>query len=147
MHESDLEIGDWLLAEGEEGQGDVPYKVISLNDRWSMNRDGKCPVTIESKECWWDVDKEDMGKLLPMPLTDEMLKANGFSYAPDPDCTGFGRWKSSDLDWFCLEKFDDQDFWSFRFMDSFWSLEYVHTFQHLMRMVGQLLIADNFKIQ
>ena len=147
----ELQIGDkvalinGIIATIVEVGEDYAYAVLNeyeTMDPWEFN----------------DQDNHPEG----IPLTKEMLDANGFRY--ENECNGFGTY-------FCsrIESRDPSMYICVRWVESFegrkpisiyctgrkngkdsaasiWRELYVHTLQHALRLIGLSEIADNFKV-
>lgn len=117
MNASELKIGDWVLFQGEKGTVysiDPPSIFVKINDNiWGTT--------------------QSSGSLVPIPLTEEILKKSGFIFSKD------------DIDHFCLLKaynlFLDIDNNGYHFKRK--SVKYVHELQHILWVLG---IDDNIKL-
>lgn len=82
-----------------------------------------------------DHTKEYWNKFSPIPLTAEILEKNGFKNIDKlgaERCNGFNIY------------FKDGD--GFSFNEHYFSLHYVHEFQHALRLCRLRELADNFKV-
>lgn len=118
-------------------------------------------VVINIHPC--DFEEVIFGLLEPIPLTHEIIKANGFDLAEVGD-NGIGtprklfnRYEKHECktQWFDIIVWYDRmtKKWSLHGVNSV-PLEYVHQLQHAMRLIGMNLyanylndFADNFKIE
>lgn len=139
----ELQIGDWI-------QDKNGY----LMQITSVGKDYACAN--------FDVFREEDNQPEGIPLTKEMLDANGFRY--ENECNGFGtyfcsrienrdpriyicvRWVESlvglkPISIYCTERKNGKDS-----TVSIWRELYVHTLQHALRLVGLEDMADNFKV-
>lgn len=130
MKATELMIGDWVNIEyGGAGFGFAPVKVVC--------------ITEDNTE--W---------LYPIPLTEEILKANGFDIIQDGDSLTI--WKQKD-DEYGNEVYDITIYASkgvmrfdtcVRFHGTIRkNIYYVHELQHALRLCGLNELADNFKIK
>lgn len=127
MKASDLMIGDWV------------YDTHSYN----YNKE-KEPVKLDRNEfvelicgCTGnnDLDLGDMYE--PVPLTEEVLKANGFVY--NKGCWWFRK------ELFTLNEFIDGGYCAAAFQEQVF-INNVHELQHALRLCGFDELADNFKL-
>lgn len=146
----ELQIFDWI-----QDHNGFQWQIIGVGDDYAY-------ATFEGNEGdpWEFDDKDDQPE--GIPLTKEMLDANGFRY--ENECNGFGTY-------FCsrIESRDPSMYICVRWVESFegrkpisiyctgrkngkdsaasiWRGLYVHTLQQALRLVGLSEIADNFKV-
>lgn len=141
-------IGDIIQAVVETTDDDdnevvykVPARVYAIDENGMLGINGKCSILVEylvesEMDCYEFIDYVE-----PIPLTEEILKKNGFE-------------RNS----IYLEKDNVMVFLGERIMFSFfddWAAEctidnftikYVHELQHLLRLCGLSYLADNFKV-
>ena len=77
----------------------------------------------------------------PIPLTEEILKANGFEKNDNVQ----GWQYPNDRVIFCLEELSNVFIWNGVYNDI--CIEHVHILQHVLRLCGLNELADNFKIK
>ena len=148
----ELQIGDWV-----QDENGFQWQIIGVGDDYAY-------ATFEDNEGdpWEFDDKDDQPE--GIPLTKEMLDANGFRY--ENENNGFGtyfcsriesrdsafsmyiyvRWVESSegrtpIGIYCAERENSKDN-AVTIRREF----YVHTLQHALRLVGLSEIADNFKV-
>jgi len=122
MKASDLMIYDWVVLNG------LPYRVLDFDSNG-----------IITEYCLGEPSKHE-SNFEPLPLTDEILKANGF----DETLLRHGEY------WCEYSKLYE----SYRFTASMSGIEemriyidYVHELQHALRLCGLNELADNFKLK
>ena len=148
-----LQIGDWI-----QDENGFQWQIIGVGDDYAY-------ATFEDNEGdpWEFNDKDDQPE--PIPLTPEILEKNGFS--PDTFLTAeWGRKVYFKEFPGCVVEpadsgkyiFGTTKYWSKTYSDGspidwgtmyesrIYNLQYVHTFQHALRLVGLSEIADNFKV-
>lgn len=129
MKANDLMIGDWVEIQ------DTPkyYKVEGVN---IFARGDACRLTFEDYvvETWCD-------RVKPIPLTPEMLEANGFEQNENVK----GYQYPNDNIIFCLEELSRVFIFNGVYNDI--CINYVHELQHALRLCGLTELADNFKIK
>lgn len=111
----DLSIEDWVQLE------DIPFIVIGINPPYvdllgNGNRLRMCDV--------------DSDKLIPIPLTPEILENNGVARAEDYDENG-GLFTCPE---FSVVKYGDS--YTFEVPQARVRVEFVHELQHAMRLAG-----------
>ena len=138
----DLMIGDIVIAEeyyldedtDEEVYNDHPFKIEGVSKSDS--------IYIDGEECryegnWMDgCQCETVGDIYPMPLTKEILEANGIRYQ-------YGSpWWQKAYPYGNTDKFEVH-------INEVTTVivEYVHELQHALRLCGLREMADNFKIE
>lgn len=120
MKSSDVMIGDWVINDQE------PTKVNYLT---------KDNIGVENA---YFVEFSDVE---PIPLTEEILKDNGFVF--DGLIRSYKKFKIS------------KSFFSFALFKKYiieigeiaYTIKYVHELQHALRLCGLNEMADNFKIE
>ena len=138
---NNLMIGDWF-----RGSDSTPIR-ITVIDSWDM--------VVKDQE---DL-RVEIGDLQPIPLTEDILKSNGFEY--------FDSGKGDDWKGF-VECSDKGGLYSVRVLantnggfkcmilvegktgnrdEIYVTVNYVHQLQHLLRVSGLNDLADNFKIE
>lgn len=135
MKASELMIGDWVCCDGDTDY-ECPLKVdgISGND-----------VSVEGEGFLGGIEN----CIVPIPLTEAMLKANGLRIADYPMGDTYVYYdnrnrrplyirigKEQDLDAECVH---DDAYLVFE-------CEFVHELQHALRLCGFKELADNFKV-
>lgn len=125
MNCKDLMIGDWVNDDNRF----EPCYILSLehDKAWIQ---GKYQYPFYSYD-----------KISPIPLTTEILKANGFIHKDTMD-----EWWHEEYDptWgMQMSDFELTD----EFMFGRAKITYVHELQHALRLCGLNELADNFKIQ
>ncbi len=124
MKASELMIGDWVKTD------DGTSKVVSLHDGWHID--------VEDNDYTYDEYQ-----VYPIPLTEEILKANGFEL--DEDGWRYRYYIEEDDDFFILYLTDGRI--DISIAESEMVLRYVHLLQHALRLCGLSELADNFKIE
>ena len=143
----ELQIGDWI-----QDENGFQWQIIGVGDDYAY-------ATFEDNEGdpWEFDDKDDQPE--GIPLTKEMLDANGFRYEED-----HGPFYRSILGSYsseycvCVEWKETSEGRSIIYIDCMKLTDskessvtigtefYVHTLQHALRVVGLSEIADNFKV-
>lgn len=82
----------------------------------------------------------DDGEYEPIPLTEEIFKANGWM------CSN-GWFERNDVNFFIAKCVDKYKLCPIFHMKSFATIAYVHELQHALRLCGLSELADNFKIE
>lgn len=143
MWAKELMIGDLVhLYVNNEGITNEDVKVVTLCED-SITILNKFGVDEEYRE---DDVIDGVSAITPVPLTEEMLKANGFKY------------KEIDNEWWHYDEFPFSDFQIgyededdkcviFDFGTTNIKVNYVHELQHALRLCGLNELADNFKIE
>lgn len=124
MTAKDLQIGDWVYDNMLKGYGKIEV------------------LTPFAVQCDIHTDTHHMDFFQPIPLTEEILKANGFrteefeygevGWYPKEGCTYITQYPHKNP-MFALEGTDID-------------LEYVHQLQQALRLCGLNDLADNFKL-
>lgn len=135
MKTNELMIGDWVSWDSENGR--IAGLSHDENDEYG-------PVQM--------VDDEDLDiahvDIEPIPLTEEILKANGFERIDDvlvlrlANNEGYFR-----IECFKLPNIRIATQTSKGFHDLHYTFDYVHQLQHALRLVGLNNLADNFKVE
>lgn len=133
-------IGDLVYYEGK------PLRILGI-DNYSS-----CNVILDMGKRWYDEETVDERAIEPIPLTEEILKVNG--------------WKKNDPNWpstlrmsykkeehsFTLSCWMQKGKWDM-YIHASGDMElnrfhpsYVHELQHALRMIGLNELADNFKV-
>ena len=145
----ELQIGDWI-----QDENGFQWQIIGVGDDYAY-------ATFEDNEGdpWEFNDKDDQTE--GIPLTKEMLDANGFRYEEDhrPFYRSIlGSYSSMSEYCVCVEWKETSEGRKICYIDckkredgreSSATIRrefYVHTFQHALRVVGLSEIADNFKV-
>ena len=145
----ELQIGDWI--QDENGN---PMQIIGVGDDYAY-------ATFEGNEGdpWEFDDKDDQPE--GIPLTKEMLDANGFRYEKDygPFYRSIlGSYYSMSEYCVCVEWKETSEGRKICYIDCERRKDgrgnsatirrefYVHTLQHALRLVGLSEVADNFKV-
>ncbi len=148
MKPTEIMIGDW-----------VKHTNPKTNESYYAKVSGICPVIgSDHKQTGWVIrfhkDDEPLDNPCPIscepvPVTPEILKANGFVQ----------KYEDSDLDFFWEEHEKRIEIWKRSTLwyiqvwvnhdtsDLFLSIKYVHEFQHAMRLIGLHDMGNDFKIQ
>lgn len=148
MKPTEYMIGDW-----------VKHTNPKTNESYYAKVSGICPVIgSDHKQTGWVVrfhkDDEPLDNPCPVscdpiPVTQEILKANGFEQKYD----------DSDLDFYWEEGKQHIEIWkrcnlwyiqtwiNHDTSDLFLSIKYVHELQHAMRLMEVHDMANNFKIK
>lgn len=146
----ELQICDWI-----QDKNGFPMRIIKVG------RDYACAI-FGDNECPWAFEDDDV-QPEGIPLTKEMLDANGFRYEER-----YGQYHTRSIigDYRCTSKMCVSVTWHKSpeglhvayYIDCFNNNEhngnsvtiqsnlYVHTLQHALRLVGLSEIADNFKV-
>ena len=149
MQCQELQTGDWV-----QDENGFQWQIIGVGDAYAY-------ATFEGNEGdpWAFDDKDDQPE--GIPLTKEMLDANGFRYEKD-----YGPFYRSILGSYysiseycvCVEWKETSEGRSIIYIDCMKLTDskessvtigtefYVHTLQHALRVVGLSEIADNFKV-
>lgn len=130
MKANELMIGDWVLAQFINGDRYARISAIAID----------CAVvSVGDREYEHDYDA-----VLPITLTEEILKANGFLesieegtfYFPQEDINQLG---------YAIETDDGEAF--FITGHELIVFDYVHELQQVLRLCGLEELADNFKLE
>ena len=149
----ELQIGDWI-----QDKNGFQWQIIGVGNDYAY-------ATFKDNEGdpWEFDDKDDQPE--PIPLTPEILEKNGFS----PDTFLTAEWERKvyfkEFPGCVVEPADSgkyifgtTKYWSKTYSDGcpidwgtmyesrIYNLQYVHTFQQALRVVGLSEIADNFKV-
>ena len=149
----ELQVVDWV-----QDENGFQWQIIGVGDDYAY-------ATFEDNEGdpWEFDDKDDQPE--GIPLTPEILEKNGFS----PDTFLTAEWKRKvyfkEFPGCVVEPansgnyiFGTTQYWSKTYSDGspidwgtmyesrIYNLQYVHTLQHALRLVGLSEIADNFKV-
>ena len=131
MTTKEIMIGDWVIGITPNGSHDVIK--ISTIDKVSI---------VDTDRHSWGVDT-----LIPIPLTEEILKANGFEkvigydyYYHIPAMWGIVITINNEMIISHWEDHNDNVYVEF-------GCTYVHQVQHIMRLYGLTDMADNFKVE
>lgn len=141
MKVKELQIGDWISS---------PYGNIQVEFIYNNGYDD---VVGEHEEMYldWDTGEEDprmkditIEMVEPIPLTEEILLKNGFILDEE-----WAEYYNEELNKkFCLEyNFRKEFFIVIATYSKFLYIKYVHELQHLLRLYGLSVLADNFKIE
>jgi len=132
MKANELIIGDWVC-----NYNNTPEQLIAI-DAYNSSVTG----TSRYEYC-------DMDRIKPIPLTEEILKANGFKQLTREII-------DSKKYYFCFREdtaLDDEghqfyiiDIFTFDTWLSLRGILFVHELQHLLRTIHRADFADNFKI-
>lgn len=136
-----LMICDILMATCDDGEKLTIFPVVvdGIDENCTLV-DGKCniswhPLLPEHK----DIEYAD--ELEPIPLTEEILKANKFEYR------GFTAYESMHYDHSVTVYFNkDREIFMLIGGEQRW-MRYVHELQHALRLCGFNDMAENFKIK
>lgn len=143
MKVEDLMIGDILIATHDDGEKVTTFPVVvdGIDENGSLV-DGECytswkPLLNEHEDIEYADDLE------PIPLTEDILKANGFNIL----------YTNTTL----LVEYDGYVVLTRNIKDSAYNfasyghykinIMYVHEFQHVLRLCGLKELADNFKVK
>lgn len=144
----EFQIGDWI-----QDKNGNPMRIIKVG------KDFAC-ATFGDNECPWAFE-DDGDQPEGIPLTKEMLDANGFRYEKD-----YGQFYRSIIGSYynelnmcvCVEWRESSEGRSLVYIDCMKLTDskessvtmrtefYIHTLQHALRVVGLSEIADNFKV-
>lgn len=123
MKATELMIGDWVLAQFIDVNRCAKISAICVD----------CAVVALAHSNYG----HDYDSICPVPLTEEILKANGF-------VENKGSWRlRSDL--FMLNEFIDGGYCAPAFYEQVF-INNVHELQHALRICGLHEVADNFII-
>lgn len=127
MKASELMIGDWV-------------RNALLDEVFKMN------TTSMRNMCWDEDNRTARYKIEPIPLTEEILKANGFHYEEE-----FCEWWINGCPFHIMLgcDFDGDCAWVSSEINPeipLLLIKYVHTLQHALRLCGLNEFADNFKV-
>ncbi len=152
MKAKDLMIGDCVIATVnlcDENDNETTHRIpcriegVSINDdicegwNWSAH-----PINPEDAEKFDSFDD-----LEPIPLTKEIISANGFKYGGYDGMLEHKDHKNLKV-YYKIDHFEGSD-WIVKYWEviGIAGIEYVHEFQHYLRLVGFSDFADNFKIK
>lgn len=121
MNIRQLMIGDWVINPAHKDVSKIEGIYYDKELHCLVGTDGRFPQNHYE----------------PIPLTEEMLKANGFVY--NKGCWWFGK------SLFMLNEFIDGGYCASAFHEQVF-INYVHELQHALRICGLNELADNFKI-
>ena len=137
MEKEKLMLGDWVFHK----QSNAPVKVYSLDDEKGINDDSG----------FTDNDYE------PIPLTEDIIKLNGFDYDYDDDeCVGEGQFIT--MKGYILHGDIEGDSYlvdycngKVRIVTEFHgeitkNMQYVHELQQALRLCGLTELADKIKV-
>lgn len=126
MKAQELMVGDWVEIQ------DTPkyYKVFGID---ILAKGDACRLTFEDYvvETWCD-------RVKPIPLTEDILKANGWEY------------DEIDYAWWCkgfTNIYKDKGGFHFYLDGIEIRLAHVHELQHALRLCGLADVANNLKIE
>lgn len=125
-----LMISDWVSYCNEYFQVDYYHRAT---DTIGLKYKGKSPNFQDGMICSEDA--------IPIPLTEEILKANGFKaeYAPED--------YRYDDKMMLTQSYDKQGYWWVVGNMYVVQLFYVHELQHALKLCGLNEMADNFKVE
>lgn len=131
MNASELKIGDWVLFQGEKGTVysiDPPNIFVKINDNiWGT--------------------KQSSGSLAPIPLTEEIVKKNGWEKDEEKGYyIGNTPWNALYLTFYRVSKKKEiLTVWieSGLMIAGLRDIKYVHELQHILWILG---IDDNIKL-
>lgn len=126
MNANELMIGDWVWTSGH------PVKIETI---------------LRIEVGYLKQYHKEFEFIDPVPLTEEMLKANGFRESfIDCGCHYFPEmYQGLNNRGFAVEADDNGKFWITD--HQLMKIRYVHEFQHALRLCGLNELADNFKIE
>lgn len=150
MRANELMIGDWVSYRN------TPRKVVYINDRplQELHND---EIGFTSHDDEWI----SACNAYPIPLTEEILKANGFEFGLTSEQECFCAMHAScgasaEKSWvkedgggeYCIS-WQDNNVYVSNLHDRYYQgkCEYVHELQHALRLCGLDELADNFKIE
>lgn len=130
---TDIQINDWVyLSEATK----YAMRVTSIDE-------DHCYLDFEGNEGDpFDGIYGEKDGIAPIPLTDEMLYANGWRFEILDDC-----WTHIKTSKVVIEQSLDNDRPVFSYDNGEFAFTYVHELQHLFRLCGLDNFADNFKIE
>ena len=149
----ELQIGDWV-----QDENGFQWQIIGVGDDYAY-------ATFEDNEGdpWEFDDKDDQPE--PIPLTPEILEKNGFSldtfltaewgrkvyFKEFPGCVvepaDSGKYIFGTTKYWSKTYSDGSPIdWGTMYESRIYNLQYVHTLQHALRLVGLSEIADKFKV-
>ena len=149
----ELQIGDWV-----QDENGFQWQIIGVGDDYAY-------ATFEDNEGdpWEFDDKDDQPE--PIPLTPEILEQNGFSldtfltaewgrkvyFKEFPGCVvepaDSGKYIFGTTKYWSKTYSDGSPIdWGTMYESRIYNLQYVHTLQHALRLVGLSEIADKFKV-
>lgn len=83
----------------------------------------------------------------PIPLTEEILKANGFVIERSRECYFIYYSKNDEIVVALEYDVEQKDYWVHLGGYSNVIFKYVHELQHILRLCGLIGLADNFKVK
>ena len=144
MRANELMIGDWVKfadnVDWADGLNGKPVQVEGLRDDDAAIKVYDPRPNSEFRDFWSD-DEDDFE---PIPLTDEILKKNGWEIGTIPDiCNGTEDWAIWPVDSeieipFRLQRgYDGHRWWIVVGIGGLLThIDYVHEFQHALRLCG-----------
>lgn len=133
MYCKSLMLGDWVQY--NDGNFSFPTKIRGINEVDFEIEDMNCTSTTLILHHYIE----------PIPLTEEILKMNGFDYPKLEDGTEVKyvmAYEKDGLMWLNKEK----DYFFISSSDAYIHIYFVHEIQHALRLCGLNELADNFKI-
>lgn len=139
MKAGGLMIGDWVLYH-KTFDRDRYKKLIRPCDE-NIRIKSIVEEGVNEEYCQGDIDWIEYGELQPIPLTEDILKANGF----ENYCAN--EWRYSDKDviisiWLHSKRTEIDTHNDSLILH----IPYVHSLQHALRLCGLNELADNVKI-
>lgn len=135
MKGEDLQLYDWVFF---SGRSRYPMQVFGITE-------SDCTLNFPGNEGDYFDGIFGEGGVAPICLTDEMLRLNGFEMVENGD---FNEWTYEDTYGEFTLSGDMFNFWvelPGNGRDIF--IYHVHQLQHLLRLVGLMELAKNFKIK
>lgn len=136
MRAKELMIGDWVQSSFHK----EPVRISSIK-----TSDGYGWVLNDADEWHYkDLQYKSDASLSPIPLTEDMLIANGFIYDSEDGWEYCGKNYEPLIGYYPKDKFFSIDY---NGCSSEHKIAYVHEYQHVLRLCGLNDMADNFKIE
>lgn len=131
MERTDIMINDWVYMTDKSLYA---MQVVSIDGY-------NCELDFPENEAdYFDGIYGENG-IAPIPLTEAMLKLNGWDKYPFQ-----GYWENKKVIECCLRKASN-GFYCSNGEDDIVRIDYAHELQHLLRLLGYGDLADNFKIK
>lgn len=149
----ELMIDDIVLAEEYYIDDNTDEEVSIMHPARVTDISPNCLLWMDGRECVISIDwlddcsSESTGEIKPMPLTDDIIKAN-----PIIEFEDFYNFEGENGS-FMLRyiQADDEDVPSFLrghwVFDENYPIDYVHQLQQLLRICGLKKFANNFKVK
>lgn len=133
MKANELMIGDWIKLNNSPEY----YKVYGIE---IMSRGDACRLKNDeyNTDSWCD-------RICPIPLTEDILKANGFKCRKTNACPRYSL--IDNIGHKLISFLRDNTGYEIQVGGNRVRLNYVHELQHALRLCGLNELADNFKLE